>query len=407
MYTEDFFQESSIDGTNQVRLNEDLLRSILNNQVVGFSDVDVTEALVQLIRDELIAYGTDGSQLTDNDGVKQMIRTMKVVSKRIGIETSLPFRDYDTFRSYWVNNGAYGSWQARRDILNDLFEPIQSRIEYLLVRDMGAGGELGNINIGDSRIAVQRFLSRIEDLREHEIDLADMELADVYPTDILRHDRTREIEGEILRLRQNLEAIARDVSLATDTQVDFSGKGWDEDYAEASKILGLLDRMRDSRGWADLPLDSVSDPAAIREQLDRLNSVRDSDTHQVVSYAKSLIESTSKIILQQLNQPYDEKSRIPTLVREVQKALKMHPDTIAPTKKGRDTIIRAMSSLSQVAISVAELRNEYGTDHGRTHPSHPLRPRHSRLVRNMATAYCEFLLDTLSDQRSDPQNKTP
>lgn len=399
MHITDFFQEPSVSGANQARLNDTILLGILKGQDVGRSDVEVAEALAQLVREELTAYGTDGSQRTDNEEIKQLIRTMKVVSKRIGVEASLPFRDYETFHGYWVKNGAYGSWQARRDIVNGLFEPMQSQIEHLVVRDVaGAGGRLQTLPIGDSQRAVKGFLAGIDELREHRIDLADMEMAGIYPTDILRHDRTREIEGDLLRLLQGIRVIAREVSDATGIQVVFSGSDWDEHYAEASKMLGLLDRMADSRDTVDLPLGSVSDPAAIREQLERLNSIGDSDPHQVISYAKSLIESTCKVVLKELNRPYDEKSAIPSLIRGAQKALKIHPDTIAPTQKGRATTIRALSNLSQVALAVAELRNEYGTDHGRTHPSEPLRPRHARLARNMATAYCEFLLDTLSDQ---------
>ncbi len=406
MHITDFFQEHSASGTDQARLNDSLLLAILKDQDVGRSDVEVAEALAQLVREELTAYGTDGRPRTDNDEIKQLIRTMKVVSRRIGVEVSLPFRDYETFHGYWVKSGAYGNWQARRDIVNELFEPMQSQIEHLVAQDVsGVGGRLRTLPIGDSQRAVKGFLAGIDELREHRIDLADMEMAGIYPTDILRHDQTREIEGDLLRLLQGMKAIAREVSDATGIQVVFSGSDWDENYAEAAKMLGLLDRMVDFEDAVDLPLDGVSDPAAIREQLERLNSIRDSDPHQVISYAKSLIESTCKVVLKELNRPYDEKSTIPTLIKAAQKALKMHPDTIAPTQKGRATTIRALSNLSQVALAVAELRNEYGTDHGRTHPSDPLRPRHARLARNMATAYCEFLLDTLSDQSITSQKQ--
>ena len=68
------------------------------------------------------------------------------------------------------------------------------------------------------------------------------------------------------------------------------------------------------------------------------------------------------------------ESRSPTARQVRPKALKAHPETIAPTAKGRDTIVRVLASLSQVAVGVAELRNEYGTDHGRTRPSKGLGP---------------------------------
>ena len=56
--------------------------------------------------------------------------------------------------------------------------------------------------------------------------------------------------------------------------------------------------------------------------------------------------------------------------------------------------MRVLSNLSQVAVGVAELRNEYGPDHGRTRPTGGLGPRHARLAAGTARTYCQFLLDT-------------
>ena len=75
-------------------------------------------------------------------------------------------------------------------------------------------------------------------------------------------------------------------------------------------------------------------------------------------------------------------------------APKVHPDEIAPTAKGRETIVRTLSNLSQVAIGLAELRNEYGPDHGRTRRTSAMRPRHTHLAIGAAQTYCRFLLET-------------
>jgi hypothetical protein len=40
----------------------------------------------------------------------------------------VPFRDFKTFKSYWLKNDGYGSWQARRDILNEIFEPMHDAL---------------------------------------------------------------------------------------------------------------------------------------------------------------------------------------------------------------------------------------------------------------------------------------
>ncbi|MBS4009555.1 MAG: abortive infection family protein [Roseovarius sp.] len=91
-------------------------------------------------------------------------------------------------------------------------------------------------------------------------------------------------------------------------------------------------------------------------------------------------------------------------MRDVQTALKLHPTTVAPTAKGRDTIVRILSNLSQVAVGVAELRNEYGPDHGRRRSTSGLRPRHAHLAVGAAATYCRLLLETLGDRRAGQES---
>ena len=148
-----------------------------------------------------------------------------------------------------------------------------------------------------------------------------------------------------------------------------------------------------------IPLEQLHDPAAILEHLDRLEHASDRDPPLAISSAKALIEATSKHVLDELGEPYDDRADIPSLVRDVQKALKLHPETIAPTARGRETIVRILSNLSQVAIGVAELRNEYGADHGRRRATTGLQPRHAHLAVGSAGTYVRLLLETLADRR--------
>lgn len=160
-------------------------------------------------------------------------------------------------------------------------------------------------------------------------------------------------------------------------------------------------RIRPGRAVSlrQLPLEELRDPAAIHEHLRRLQSSSDADPPLAISSAKALVEATCKHVLEELDEDYDDKADIPFLVRTVQKALKVHPDDIAPTAKGRETIVRTLSNLSQVVTGLAELRNEYGPDHGRTRASSGIRPRHAHLAVGASQTYCQFLLETLRDRR--------
>lgn len=122
-------------------------------------------------------------------------------------------------------------------------------------------------------------------------------------------------------------------------------------------------------------------------------------TSERTSGAKALIEATTKLVLSELGEPYDEKADVPVLVKAAQKALALHPESLAPTKPGAEITKRILSNLSQLAIGVAELRNQYGADHGRTSPVLGLRPRHAHLAVGAAATYCRMLLETLAARK--------
>jgi hypothetical protein len=147
-----------------------------------------------------------------------------------------------------------------------------------------------------------------------------------------------------------------------------------------------------------MPAHLLSDASAIYDHMERIAECTDSDPAQAISGSKSLIEATTKLVLKEIGEPFEEKADVPALVKQVQVALKLHPDTLAPTSKGVETVKRILSNLSQVAIGLAELRNEYGPDHGRTRAV-PLGPRHAHLAVGCASTYCRMLLETLEARR--------
>lgn len=150
---------------------------------------------------------------------------------------------------------------------------------------------------------------------------------------------------------------------------------------------------------ADLPLEALTDPSEILEHLDRIADAADRDPALAISASKALVEATTKHVLRELAEPFDEKAKMPALVQAAQKALKLHPDLIAPTTPGVEITKRLLSNLSQVAIGVAELRNEYGPDHGRSGPAVRLGRRHAHLAVGSSTTYCRMLLETLDARR--------
>jgi hypothetical protein len=190
--------------------------------------------------------------------------------------------------------------------------------------------------------------------------------------------------------------------------------GWvpaDADYRQTLIRLLQRDGYRvDEHGriWggstaalAELPLEALTEPGAILEHLDRIAEATDRDPVLAISGAKALIEATTKLTLHELGEPVDERADLPALIKRAQKALGLHPEVLAPDAKGAEVIKRVLSGLSQIAVGVAELRNLYGPDHGRSRPVTGLGPRHAHLAVGTATTYCRMLLETLATRRAN------
>ena len=109
MTPEDFFVDGDLLG--QRVLDQDLLDRIFSGENVEKSDVEVGVALLRLAHDQLEAYGTRGTWMSEDD-IRRILQTCRHLLERIGVSLELPFSDFQTFHSYWLANGAYGNWQS-------------------------------------------------------------------------------------------------------------------------------------------------------------------------------------------------------------------------------------------------------------------------------------------------------
>ncbi|MER5342953.1 abortive infection family protein [Streptomyces mirabilis] len=70
----------------------------------------------------------------------------------------------------------------------------------------------------------------------------------------------------------------------------------------------------------------------------------------------------------------------------------------ASVRSGSKAIKKILSGAVNIAVSVAELRNQgFGSGHGQASVPSGLGVRHARLTVNAAVTWCELILDTLGD----------
>lgn len=84
------------------------------------------------------------------------------MTTRVGVPLKVPFRDFTRFRSYWMRNGARGSWQARRDILDELFEPARAKLVQIEARPLDARLSAESLADPKDPSAILEHLQRIQ-----------------------------------------------------------------------------------------------------------------------------------------------------------------------------------------------------------------------------------------------------
>lgn len=136
------------------------------------------------------------------------------------------------------------------------------------------------------------------------------------------------------------------------------------------------------------------DSAGLALHVRRIERALPDDPDAAIGASKELIESTLKTVLEMMGCAYEPSDDIPQLLKAVQSTLELAPKDVASAKRGADVIKKTLSNLGSVAICIAELRNLYGTGHGKGASHRGLGPRHARLAVSASAALCMFLLET-------------
>lgn len=112
-------------------LREDLFTELRTGPIPGDDDLETALTLTQLVHDDLVRYGTGGNEQMNDAQLNAAQRCLKTVLARHGMTLELPWRAFDGFRTYWLKNEGYGSYQTRRDLLDSFFEPVYTELERL------------------------------------------------------------------------------------------------------------------------------------------------------------------------------------------------------------------------------------------------------------------------------------
>lgn len=132
----------------------------------------------------------------------------------------------------------------------------------------------------------------------------------------------------------------------------------------------------------------------VSQQINLMESSIENSPHISIGLAKELIETCCKSIFEDKKETYDKNWDLTKLMKETTKLLKLTPEDIPNETKAASSIKQILGSLSSVVQGIGEIRNEYGSGHGKHGKFKGLQPRHAKLAVGSASTLAIYLLET-------------
>lgn len=141
-------------------------------------------------------------------------------------------------------------------------------------------------------------------------------------------------------------------------------------------------------------LKNILDADYVTQQITLMETSIENAPHMAIGIAKELIETCCKSIFEERNELYDKNWDLTKLMKETTKLLKLTPEDIPNESRAASSIKQILGSLCSVVQGIGEIRNEYGSGHGKNGKFKGLQPRHAKLAVGSASTLAIYLLET-------------
>jgi hypothetical protein len=138
----------------------------------------------------------------------------------------------------------------------------------------------------------------------------------------------------------------------------------------------------------------------IENQIDLMLNMQTENPTEAIGKSRELIESCCKTILEKNSVPIDKVWSISKLVKETAKLLKVSVDDISVGSPESSIIQAILGNLSGIVGNIAELRNAYGSGHGKSASYKGLTVRHAKLAVGSSITLVNYLWDTYEWRQS-------
>ena len=183
--------------------------------------------------------------------------------------------------------------------------------------------------------------------------------------------------------------------------------GYDERYAKIyQKCKEIVERIEGTASVISQTADNLKKKFSseyMSQQIELMVSMQATNPTNAIGMAKELIESCCKTILDELGIPWSKTDDVPQLTNKTLDALNLLPANIQSTDQGADAIKAILGNLRSIPSKLAEIRNPFGSGHGKSASFKGLEERHAKLAVGSSITFVDFVWSTYENQKQSGQ----
>ena len=165
-------------------------------------------------------------------------------------------------------------------------------------------------------------------------------------------------------------------------------------YQQCKAIVDRLDGSTVAITQTAENLKSKFSSDYLSRQIDLMVQMQTSDPTNAIGLAKELIESCCKTILDDKGIAYSKNDDVPQLADKTMNALSLLPANVQSTDRGADAIKAVLGNLRAIPTKLAEIRNPFGSGHGKSASFEGLEVRHAKLAVGSSITFVDFIWST-------------
>lgn len=178
---------------------------------------------------------------------------------------------------------------------------------------------------------------------------------------------------------------------------------YDERYARIyQKCKAIMDRMEGGSSVIAKTADNLKEKFSseyMSKQIELMVSMQSTNPTNAIGMAKELIESCCKTILEDLGIAWSKTDDVPQLTNKTMDALNLLPASIQATDQGADAVKAVLGNLRAIPSKLAEIRNPFGSGHGKSASFQGLEERHAKLAVGSSITFVDFIWSTYENQK--------